>query len=103
MASAEIDLKQLRSIILALLDAAIAENEGGRVSISPDDSLYWTLAWERTAITQEPPIATEVGNYSDDWNFLQLVSNEPGCANPYNMVHLAPILLLLAHKSLPTK
>jgi hypothetical protein len=103
MATAEIDLKKLKSITLALLDAAIAENEGGCVSISPDDNLYWTVPWERTAITREPPIASDVGNYSDDWSFLQLVSSEPGCANPYNLVHLAPILQLLAHKSLPAK
>ncbi|ANH69264.1 hypothetical protein ABE85_19890 [Mitsuaria sp. 7] len=82
------------------VDAAlrhIAENLG-KDHIELDEDLYWEVPFPDLFNLRKSPVELEVGNLSDDLEFLDAIQSEPKNATALSLVHIFPLLRYLAHK-----
>ena len=85
----EIDIQKLREVCDALFRRLIEEHQIVKVSV--DQELYWKLSHEVAFNLKEEPKAFDVGNLSDDWEFIRGIANgdQPIV---YQMTELAPLI-----------
>jgi len=72
--SDQIDLRQLKDAINAILDHVIEDLGKGTVEIEPGKDLYWHVPVAELHEISRKPIGTDVGCLSDDCRFHEVDS-----------------------------
>jgi hypothetical protein len=90
--SHQIDLRQLREAISAILDHVIEDLARETVEIEPGKDLYWHVPVAELHEMSRKPIGTDVGRLSDDVDFMKLIQRGQSGDVSYNLVHIAPLL-----------
>lgn len=90
-----IDIIKLKKITNLIFDHIIEDLSITNVEI--DKALYWTLNQEEASDLDETPIVKEIGNLSDDLEFLQHISDKES-APSIMFTHLAPLLKYIGTK-----
>lgn len=92
MASAEIDLKSLKKAIDAILDHLMDDLKMQSVAIDDSRNSYWHCPYSELYDLSKKPIGLDIGNLSDDADFVRLVERGQSGDVSYNFVHVAPLL-----------
>ncbi len=91
--TSQVDIKKLKSFIVEIFD--FMEKENG-MHIPLKHNLYWKIPYiEKYDLSKEAEIS-ECGSLDDDWEFIEKASNHPEQAIPLMLLHVAPILEVLA-------
>jgi hypothetical protein len=94
----EIDVKALKTAVNAVLDHVLEDIGIEKVKIEDGEDFYWSCEEAELYNTQKKPEELSVGRLSDDEHFRRLIRPGEGADISYNLVHIAPLLLYIAHK-----
>jgi hypothetical protein len=92
MASAEIDLKTLKEAVNAILDHLMDDLKIRSVAIDDNSNCYWHCPTSELYDLSKKPMGMDIGNLSDDADFVKLVGRGQSGDVSYNLVHVAPLL-----------
>jgi hypothetical protein len=98
MASGDIELKQIRSAINAVLDHLVDDLGIEKVAIDEADDFYWECPAPQVYDSSKKPIELETGRLTDDVDFVKLIQRGHCSDVSYNLVHVAPLLRYLGEK-----
>jgi hypothetical protein len=89
----EVDLLELRRVVNRLLDHLI-ETRGVR-AVPLDDRYYWEVPAPDRYRMDVDPAALEVGDLTEDWEFVSRLLQEEDAPVAYQLTELAPLLAYL--------
>lgn len=81
-----------------VLDHVLEDIGVEKVKIEDSEDFYWYSEEPELYDTKKTPEELSVGRLSDDEHFRRLIRRGEGADISYNLVHIAPLLLYLAHK-----
>lgn len=89
---AKIKLSSLKDAISELIDEYGRNAGRDYVDIKPENSLYWAVPHENLFVRSGDQPSLSIGNFNDDWEFLEKleVSDDPPVA--LLLMHLHPLL-----------
>jgi len=97
----EVNLHELKTVALALIDSAISANNGPSVRIEPTSDFYWEVPSESLHVDRDEQPKLDVGRLADDWEFIRPIAADANAATPLALIHLAPLLRYLAERVKP--
>ena len=86
----EIDLRDLRTIVLRLLDHVIETRGVDRIDV--EHNFFWEVPTSSVYTTTQPPDQLDVGSISDNWEFLSMLLKDDALPVAYQLTELAPLL-----------
>lgn len=86
----EIDLHQLRTVTIRLLDHLITTEDVCK--IGPKANFYWDMRPEALYDMSREPREFDVGSLADDWEFISSLLDQNNEPVIYQFTELAPIL-----------
>jgi hypothetical protein len=90
--SHQIDLRQLRDAVNAILDHVIEDLGRRTVEIESGKDLYWHVPAAELHEMSRKPVGTDVGRLSDDVDFMKLIRRGQSGDVSHNLVSIAPLL-----------
>jgi hypothetical protein len=94
----EIDLRTLKNAVNAVLDHLLEDVGLEKVKIEDSEDFYWNCEVPELYDSYKKPGDLSVGRLSDDEHFVRLIRRGEAADISYNLVHVAPLLLYIAHK-----
>ena len=98
MAANEIELKQIKAAVNAVLDHLVEDVGIEKVPIEDADDLYWELPFAEAHDTSKKPSEPDAGRLSDDVEFVNLIRRGQSFDAAYNLIHVAPLLRYVGEK-----
>ena len=92
----EIDLRDLRTVTLRLLDHLIETHSISTVKV--DKNFYWQVPKEKRFDTSAMPAELDVGSLVDDWEFVSNLLREGSSPVAYQLTELGPLLTFVGEK-----
>ena len=92
----EIDLVVLKNVCNEIFDYMIDDLKLTKIDLQ--EKLYWTVPQDQRYRLETSPEKCNVGDLTDDFEFVREASIDPDQALPMLFLHVAPILLALAIK-----
>ena len=92
----EIDLLELRSVTLRLLDHLIETR--GVACVALDENFYWSVPSDVVFRTETMPAQLDVGSLADDWEFVSALLKPDVSPVAYQLTELAPLLAYIGEK-----
>lgn len=96
MSYAEIDVRQLKEAIKAILDHVVEDL--GIEKLGIDEDFYWDIAESALYDFSKNPTNVSIGSLVDDVEFSKNVQRGAGADNTLNLVHIWPQLRYVVHK-----
>jgi hypothetical protein len=94
----EIDVKELRDGVCAILDHIANDLKITKVPIDEGVDFYWEVAPQHLFDVKQQAPQLDVGRLSDDWDFVQKMVADGSPFVALMLVHIAPLLRYLAHR-----
>lgn len=98
MESAEINLRQIKTVVNTILDHLIEDLRMDSVPIDAAEDLYLEYPFPQAFDVSKRDADLDVGRLKDDVELIQKVSRGRGGDVSYNLVHVAPLLRYIAEK-----
>jgi hypothetical protein len=92
----EINLKQLKAVVNAVLDHLIEDLKIETVPIEENKDFYWHCEAPGVYEMSKDPAGLSVGRLTDDVYFIRLVRRGETADASINLVHVAPLLRYIA-------
>jgi hypothetical protein len=87
-----------KNAVNAVLDHLLEDVGLEKVKIEDIEDFYWYCEEPELYDSYKKPGDLSVGRLSDDEHFVRLIRRGEGGDISYNLVHVAPLLLYIAHK-----
>ena len=94
--NSDIAIGDLRRVINDILD--FVENDLAIHSVTPKHDHYWVIPNEDLYALDREPKQLDAASLQDDWEFVRAALKSKNQALPATLIHVAPILTLLANQ-----
>ena len=98
MAYVEIDVKFLKTAVIAILDHLVEDLGIEKLKIDENEDNYWNCPASEMYDVSKDPRGLAIGRLSDDVDFVKLIKRGQSGDVSYNLVHVAPLLRYIAEK-----
>ena len=92
--SESVKIETLREVVNRILD--FIEKDLGRPEVTLAKNFYWSLDDETLYSMESQPQQLDCGSLLDDWEFVRSASDHPHQSIPLTLLHVAPLLRMLA-------
>lgn len=86
----KVDVRQVRKIVLRLLDHIIERHEVVEVDLNKD--FFWVVPPDSVYEVEHQPSQLDVGSLEDEWQFVSSLLNPDARPTAYQLTQIAPIL-----------
>ena len=99
MATAEIDVRQLKDAVNAVFDHLLEDLDIEKVAIDEREDFYWECPPAERYDASKTPSEWWIGRLSDDSDFAKMIQRGQSADVSYNLIHVAPLLRYIAEKT----
>lgn len=96
MGFAEIDVRQLKTAVNAVLDHLVEDLHLEKITIDQNQDFYWDCPYAQLCDVSKKPTELDVGRLSDDVDLIKNVRRGESADASYNLVHVFPLLRYIA-------
>jgi hypothetical protein len=96
--SNEIDVRNLKTAVNAVLDHLIEDLGLEKIKIEENIDYYWHCPASEIHDMSKKPLGLDVGSLRDDVDFAKLIKRGQSYDASYNLVHIAPLLRYIGEK-----
>ena len=96
MGFAEIDVRQLKAAVDAVLDHLVEDLHLEKISIDKNQDFYWDCPYTQLCDVSKKPTDLDMGRLTDDVDLIRTVRRGGSADGSYNLVHVFPLLRYIA-------